>query len=130
MKVLSQLLTEYEGPLTADFQRVYSLRLIDAVWSRTWDELLDLIRWLPSGSAFVSAREGNPGLFSWTATDDLLLGLINLVQHNTYVTAQTQSTKKIKAPKPIPGPRGDSKSSGEKQDANAIAKALLDAQKG
>lgn len=130
MKVLSQLLTEYEGPLTADFQRVYNLRLIDAVKSRTWDELLDLIRWLPTGSAFISAKEDKPGLFNWTATDDLLLGLVNLVQHNTYVTAQVQSTKKIRAPKPIPGPRGDSKSSGEKQDANAIAKALLDAQKG
>lgn len=116
--------------MTADFQRVYGLRLIDAVRSRTWDELLDLIQWLPPGSALSSAREGKPGLFAWTHTDDLILGVANLLMHNTYATIQVQSRKQLKAPKPIPGPRGDTKSSGDKQDANAIARALLDAQEG
>lgn len=130
MKALTELLAEYEGPLTADFQRVYNLRLIEAVRSRTWDELVDLIQWLPPGSAYQASREGNLALFSWTAVEDLLLGVANLLQHNTFVTAQVQSTKKIKSPKPISGPRGDKKSSGATQDANAIAKAFLDAQKG
>lgn len=129
MKALSDLLDEYEGPLTADFQRVYGLRLIDAVRLRTWDELLDLIKWLPPGSAMHSAREGKPGLFQWTATQDLLLGIANLVLHNTYTTAQVQSPKKLKVPKPIPSPHG-TKSSGDNQDANAIARGLLNAQKG
>jgi hypothetical protein len=128
--VLSEFLEQYEGPLTADFQRVYNLRLIDAVRSRTWDELLDLIKWLPPGSAMHSAREGKPALFNWTTTEDLLLGIANLVLHNTYTTAQVQSNKKLKVPKPIPSPRGDTKSSGDKQDANAIARGLLNAQKG
>lgn len=130
MKALSELIEEYEGPLTADFQRVYGLRLIDAVASRSWDELLDLIRWLPPGSAMHSAREGQPGLFTWTPTQDLLLGIANLVLHNTYTTAQVQSPKKLPVPKPIPSPRGDTKSSGDKQDANAIARAFLNSQKG
>lgn len=116
--------------MTADFQRVYGLRLIDAVRLRTFDELLDLIKWLPPGSALHSAREGKPGLFSWTPNEDLLLGVANLLMHNTYATIQVNSPKKIKAPKPIPGPRGDMKSSGDKQDANVIARAFLDAQKG
>lgn len=130
MKVLSQLVEEFEGPLTADFQRVYGLRLIDAVASRSWDELLDLIRWLPPGSAMHSAREGKPGLFTWTPAEDLLLGIANLVLHNTYTTAQVQSQKKLPVPKTIPSPRGDTKSSGDKQDANAIARGFLNAQKG
>lgn len=130
MKALSDLLFEFEGPLTADFQRVYGLRLIDAVWSRSWDELLDLIRWLPPGSAMHSVREGKPGLFNWTATEDLLLGIANLVLHNTYTVAQVQSPKKLKIPKPIPSPRGDTKSSGDNRDANAIARGFLNAQKG
>jgi hypothetical protein len=130
VKALSDLLEEYEGPLTADFQRVYNLRLIDAVRSRTWDELLDLIRWLPPGSAMHSARQGKPGLFTWTATEDLLLGIANLVLHNTYTTAQVQSAKKLPVPKTIPSPHGDTKSSGDKQDANAIARGFLNAQKG
>ena len=130
MKALSDLLEEYEGPLTADFQRVYGLRLVSAVRSRSLDELLDLIRWLPPGSALHSAREGKPGLFMWTPSEDLLLGIANLVLHNTYTTAQVQSPRKLKAPKSIPSPRGESKSNGDKQDANAIARALLEAQKG
>lgn len=130
MKALSDLISEFEGPLTADFQRVYGLRLEDAVWSRSWDEMLDLIRWLPPGSAVQSAREGKPGLFNWSATEDLLLGIANLVLHNTYTTAQVQSAKKLPVPKPIPSPRGDTKSSGDKQDANAIARGFLNSQKG
>ena len=128
--VLSDLLDEYEGPLTADFQRTYNLRLIDAVRSRTWDELLDLIKWLPPGSALNSAREGKPGLFDWTPTQDLLLGIANLIQVNTHATAQVQSTRKLPVPKPIPSPRGDTKSSGNNQDMNAIARGFLNAQKG
>jgi hypothetical protein len=130
VKVLSDLLDEYEGPLTADFQRVYNLRLIDAVRSRTWDELLDLVKWLPPGSAMHSAREGNPGLFTWTPAEDILLGIANLIQVNTHATIQVQSRKTIKGPKPIPSPRGDTKSSGDKQDMNAIARGFLNAQKG
>ena len=130
MKALSDLLDEYEGPLTADFQRVYGLRLIDAVRFRTWDELLDLIKWLPPGSAIESAREGNDSIFMWTATEDFLLGIANLVLFNTYTTAQVQSPRKLKVPKPIPSPRGDTKSSGNRQDMNAIARGFLNAQKG
>ncbi len=129
-KALSDLLESHEGPLTADFQRVYGLRLEDAIWSRSWDELLSLINWLPPGSAMHAAREGKPGLFAWTPTEDLLIGVLNLIMHNTYVTAQVQSPKKIKQPKPISGPRGDTKSSGDKQDANVIARAFLEAQEG
>lgn len=129
MKALSDLLSEHEGPLTADFQRVYGLRLIDAVRSLSWDELLDLIRWLPPGSAMHAAREGSDGLFTWTPTQDLLLGIANLLSYNTYTTAQVQSPKKLPVPKPIPGPR-DKKSSGSKQDMNAIARGFLNAQKG
>lgn len=120
--------------MTADFQRVYGLRLMDAVRSRTWDELLDLITWLPNGSAFQASQEAKGdtkkarALFDWTPTEDILLGIANLVLHNTYVTAQVQSPKKLKVPKPIPSPRGDTKSSGDKQDMNAIARGFLNAQ--
>jgi hypothetical protein len=130
VKVLSDLLEQYEEPLTADFQRTYNLRLIDAIRSRTWDELLALVKWLPPGSAMHSAREGKPGLFDWTPTQDLLLGIANLIQINTHATVQVQTPKKVKEPKTIPSPRGDTKSSGDKQDANAIARGLLNAQKG
>lgn len=85
---------------------------------------------MPPGSAFQASRDGKPELFSWTQNEDLLLALANLLLYNTHTTAQVASTKKIKAPKMIPSPRGDTKSSGDKQDLNAIARKFLDAQKG
>jgi hypothetical protein len=129
VKALSDLLSEFEDPLTADFQRVYGLRLEDAVRDREVDEILSLVKWLPPGSALHASRSGKPGLLLWTPTEDLLLGIANLVLNNTYVTAQSQSTKKIKVPKSIPSPRGD-KTTGDRQDMNAIARGFLDAQKG
>lgn len=116
--------------MTADFQRVYGLRLISAVKGRTFDELADLIKWLPSGSAFHAAQASNPKLFGWSATEDMLLGIMNLIVHQTYVIAQVQSPKKIPVPKSIVGPRGDQKASADKQDMNTIARGFLDAQKG
>jgi len=129
-KALSDLLEDYEGPLTADFQRVYGLRLESAVQERSFDELLDLIKWLPPGSAFQASREGKPELYAWTQNEDLLLALANLLMFNTHTTAQVASSKPLRAPKIIPSPRGDTKSSGDKQDLNAIARGFLNAQKG
>lgn len=66
----------------------------------------------------------------WTQTEDLLLGVANLVMNNTYTTAQVQSARKLKAPSPISSPRGDTKSNGDKQDMNAIARGFLNSQEG
>lgn len=121
----------YEGELTADFQRVYALRLIDAVIERDPQELLDLIRWLPPDSAFLAAKQSNSStqaqqLFQWSTQQDLLLKQVNLTQELIWVLAQVNSKKKIARPEPISGPHGSpetKKVSGG--DANAFARMLL-----
>lgn len=136
-RALSDILTAHEGPLTADFQRVYGLRLVSAVTDRDESELLDLVQWLPRGSATHAAIEARGdgskarALFGWTPVEDLTLGLVNLIAHQTYVLAQVNSPKKIQAPQPVPGPRGSTPNGPKRSDASAIARGLLaQAQKG
>lgn len=135
MRTLADFLEEYEGPLTADFQRVYGLRLVSAVEERTTEEITDLIEWLPTGCAFHASMEAKGDtraarrLFEWDTSKELLLGALNTIRHQSYVIAQVQSPKKIAVPKSVPGPR-DKKSSGDKTDMNAIARAFMQAQGG
>lgn len=133
---MSDLLEVYEGPLTADFQRVYGLRLIQTVVTHELDELLSLITWLPSGCAYHATLESEGdlerarSLLGWTPLQDLTLGLANLVSHQTYVISQTNSSKRLKPPTPVPGPRGTKPTTQTTRSATGIARAFLEAQKG
>lgn len=132
-RALSELLIDHEGPLTADFQRIYGLRLQDAVVDRSETEVLDLIVWIPKGSAFHASLEAKGDedkarkLYGWTSVEELLLGLFNATSTQTYVLQQVNSQKRITQPKPIPGPRG-SKPASDGASATGIARALLAAQ--
>jgi len=134
-RMLADLLAEYEGPLTADFQRVYGLRLSHTVVTHEMGELEDLILWLPNGSAFLAAKEAKGDkrkareLFGWTVLEDLALGLANISAHQTYVVAQVNSPKRLTAPKPVNGPRGKTPEGPKNSSATGIARALLQAQK-
>lgn len=113
--------------MTADFQRVYGLRLRGVLETYPEDEILDLVLWLPSDSAFrVSLRTRDPqkaqALLGWDVNSDLMLLLANLLQANTHATVQVASTKKVTAPKPIPHPMDKPKKS--TVSALAIGKAM------
>lgn len=116
---------------------MYNLRLADALDDRTEDELESLILWLPVTSAFraLAQAEGDLSrgleLFGWTQEDQVWLELLNLVNHQTYVIAQAASSKKMKAPEPISGPRTPKKTEQTSPtNAGAMARALIAAQKG
>jgi hypothetical protein len=136
VKQLADLLEKFEGPLTADFQRHYTLRLESAVVERSEVEVLDLIYWLPQASAFAAVIAANGdrkkarGLIDWDIQSDLMLNLLNTVRHQSYVIAQSSSPKKVAVPKSIPNPRSGSAKPGGRQDANSMAKVLLQSQKG
>lgn len=117
--------------MTADFQRTYGLRLIDAVESRTDTELLDLILWIGPDTSFAAARQDSKNQYAinqWSSTDDLLLTIVNLIQHQTYVLNQVNNPKTQKIPDEVVGPRGK-KPAKKSNDANDTARALLRAQK-
>lgn len=130
------LLEQYESPLTADFRRFYQLRLMDAVLGMDWDEFLALINWLPPESAFVACAQAKGDatqgrkLMGWTATEDLLQYLSNLVNYQTYAIRATAGDTKVKPPKPIENPRGQTPSRGPGGDASAMARALMAQQRG
>lgn len=113
---------------------MYTLRLSDAVRDRTFDEVWDLVMWLPRGSAFRSAfAAGNSldrarELFGWTTQDEIGLALVNLAQEQSWILAQSHSTTKIPRPKPIPGPGSPTGKPDRKYDATAMARSLLSQQ--
>lgn len=133
---LLDLLSSFESPLTADFQRVYSLRLVDVVTTRDENEILSLVEWLPAGSALHASIEakGNETkahqLFGWDVNSDLQLGVANLVQNMSYILHQANSQKRVTPPEPISGPRDADKRKRGSNDAGGMARALLQAQKG
>lgn len=131
---LIELLEEHEGPLTADFQREYGLRLQDAVVERSESEIFDLVTWMGKGSALQASIESKGDLkkartlFGWDMIEELLLGLTNISTHQTYVLQQVNSQKRIQQPKSIPSPRGSKPASNSSSNATGIARALLASQ--
>lgn len=130
VKGLLRLLAEYESPLTADFQRVYGLRLRDAVLERTTDEIGDLILWLPPESSFpvrYRAKNLEDGLarWAWPVDHELMVHVLNLLMTQTHVIQQVNSAKKLKPPTLIDVSREGQKPSRSRPDADSTARALI-----
>lgn len=119
-----------EGALTADFQREYHMRLVDAVNTLPDDELLNLINWLRADSAYMTLRRANNdalkarSLMGWDVNTDVLFQILNLSQHQIYMTAQAASSKKLAPPEPLKHPLAEKSRSGN-GDASAFAKSFL-----
>ena len=114
---------------------MYTLRLSDAVRDRTFDELWDLIIWLPQGSAFAATfqAEGDTArarkLYGWSAQEEIGLNLLNLVQEQSWILAQSHSKTKIPIPQPVQGPHPvPVRKPDPKNNASAVARSLLDLQ--
>jgi hypothetical protein len=98
---------------------------------RTEDELLNLIQWLGPGTAFMSAKTNDRdplAMNRWGHLEEMMLTLINLVQHQTYTLRQINNQKKEQVPEPIPGPRGKTPAK-KRNDADNMARAQLAALK-
>jgi hypothetical protein len=96
---------------------------------RTETELLDLIQWLGPGSAFLAAKANKNTPFAynkWGHIENLLLSIVNLIQHQTYVLRQINNPKKEKVPDPVSGPSGQTPAK-KRNDANDMAKAQIQA---
>lgn len=114
---------------------MYGLRLSDVVQVRDEDEILDLITWLPTGSAMHAYMESKRdlkkalSLYGWDTGHELNLAMINLVRHQTYVIQQVQSPKRIPVPPTTPGPRPHKARVPKALDANSMANSFLQAAK-
>lgn len=130
------MLAKHEGALNADFQRVYSLRLTEAVAERGIDELWDLVTWLPSGSALSASitadgdQERAFELFGWTRDSEIQLGALKTLQEQVWLFAQAHSDKKIRPFQPIRGPldKRKTRSVDPRNDVFAVARGLLSQQ--
>jgi len=126
VKGLARILAEHEPALTADFQREYGLRLVEAIRTRTLAEIEDLIVWLPKESAFrASFSPGDSAQnWSWSDSEELLLLLANMVSVQTHVVQQVNSPKKLPKPDLIQSPRTQGQKP-SRADADNQARAML-----
>jgi hypothetical protein len=106
------------------------MRLVDAVNTLPDDELLNLINWLRADSAYMTLRRANNdalkarSLMGWDVNTDVLFQILNLSQHQIYMTAQAASSKKLAPPEPLKHPLAEKSRSGN-GDASAFAKSFL-----
>jgi hypothetical protein len=130
VRALIGLLAVGEGPLTADFQRVYNLRLQSVVLDREPDEIFHLVKWLPPDCAYFSHAahpenlERARALYHWSEEKEILLQIFNVLQHSDYVHTQSGSKTKVPMPDPVPSPRSEVQKA-KANDANSIAMSLL-----
>ena len=127
MRGLARILAEHEPALTADFQREYGLRLVDAIKTRTLTEIEDLIVWLPKESAFRASFMPGESAQSWNWSDqeELLLLVANMILNQTHVLQQVNSPKKLKQPEMIDSPRTQGQKPVTRSDADSQARAML-----
>ncbi len=104
---LCELIDAHGAALLADFRRFYHLDLADALFG---DEpmaprlLLALAEELPDESAFAAAARGGAQHRGWTVTAHLLAAVIDAVHEAAWVTAQANSKKRLRRPRPFPRP--------------------------
>ena len=104
---LCELIDNYGTALLADFYRFYRLDLTEALYgSRPVAPclLLALVEELPDESAFAATVRGGPQHRGWTVSAHLLASVIDAVGEAAWITAQTNSKKRIRRPKRFPRP--------------------------
>jgi hypothetical protein len=108
-----RLLRERSDDVEADLQRYYRVDLRGLFsGSLTLRRVGVLVRHLPAESACVSAlaehvdpraADESPQRL-WGTSEHLLAGVLDAVREVAWLVAQTNSSKRIPAPKPIPRP--------------------------
>lgn len=99
---LLDLLTESGGAVRADLLRFYGLRFDPRNPDLPWDELRDLVSFLPRESATVRVVEGERA--RWGEVEHLLAVVIDVLNGQAWQFAAANSKKKPKRPKPYPRP--------------------------
>jgi hypothetical protein len=99
---LAKLFDEFGEAITADFQSVYGLNIVREIeQGMSPAQIIVLIRQLPLESRTVSARRGGDEFLGWGVDRYMFAQLLDAVQMTTHAVVQSNSKKKVKAPKPV-----------------------------
>ena len=122
--VLDRELELYGEEIAADFRSYYNIGVGDLFTdsSLTVTEALILLRQLPVGSRYISARQGNPDYVGWDESRYLQAGLFNLMKNLIWVTTKVAVGKKH-VDKPVMYPMPGSKERQRKTEPNDFGNA-------
>jgi len=99
---LAKLLDEFGEAILADLQSYYGLNLVREMGQGLSPaQIIVLIRQLPLESRSVALRRGGEDFVGWGIDRYMFAQLIDAVQMTTHAVAQSNSKRKIKAPKPV-----------------------------
>lgn len=99
---LAKLFDEFGEAITADFQSEYGLNIVREIeQGMSPAQIIVLIRQLPLESRTVSARRGGDDFIGWGVDRYMTAQLIDAVQMTTHAVVQSNSKKKVRAPKPV-----------------------------
>lgn len=88
-----------------DFRVHYGIDLADWIQRRVpVERTLALIRLLPLGSHYVSARQGGPEYVGWDLASWQMADLLDQTAAHAFAFMSANSKKKLKAPDPYPRP--------------------------
>ena len=103
---LAELIDKYGEYLVADFQSEYGLNLIREIRAgMSPAHIIVLVRQLPLESRTIAHMRGGEDFVGWGMERYMQAHLIDAVQSVGYAVAQSNSKKKVKAPKPFPRPK-------------------------
>lgn len=105
-RALAELIETHGSSIVADLKHYFQtdVALTVSGEGETPRRVLAYIAHMPNGSATQASVREEPDAFGWDTQTYLLAGLVDAVRENTFVTAQTNTKKKIKPPEPIDVP--------------------------
>jgi len=126
-------LDRHEAVLVADFRRFYGVRLRDEVHSADWDELLNLVLWLPPESGYAISKQAKDeqearSFLGWSSTDDLLWRLDQRLTVLTNVLISANSEKRNPEHLEVlqhPLDHSEKPEKGKKESAGGMARAMI-----
>lgn len=95
-------MNEFGEAILADFQSEYGINLVKEMeQGLSPAQIIVYIRQLPLESRTVALRRGDEEYWGWGVDRYLLAQLIDAVQMTTHAVVQSNSKKRVKAPKPV-----------------------------
>ncbi|AWY06008.1 tail assembly chaperone [Rhodococcus phage Rasputin] len=117
---LAKLIDEHGGALVADLRLFYGVDLRDAVAEiplYTPRYILELIRFLPTDSAYVAEQRGGQKYRGWDVRTYLAAASVNATREVGFITAQVNSKKRLSEPPMVETPDSEDREQRKRQEA-------------